>query len=238
MITIVPGGKAIYSSHREEERDVTELSHCYLFEPVSIADDVVLEDILKLVNVRADIYKSIIGNWCELFVEEGLNKEPDHNKSDLEYLELAMKAINDSSFDFPLKSQLSNTIVLEFTGYKDGTCYSLMFTKPQNIRHIPLKLNKEFRIIDEGRYYKDLRLNGYKLDSIDFSKYEVAYDICDYSFGQLLYSIFWELSFSGPPEQRDIKNEELNRRASNIDLEECFTMDEVRDMLKVPKTEA
>jgi hypothetical protein len=195
--------KWVYDEEKEEgeyvTKDITDRALTKLFEPCELAEDVTLRDVFLLIKRDLKMYTVIINNWVEEFVEEAFTK-PDgdfySDDDDVEYLELYwfLEDYNDD----PEDKYLVGNIRPDFYGI--GTCadwgdepcpFSLMFTPVNEIIDLPLRLAPSLVIYewlgDKKGEYKNPQ----------------------FSLGQILEAIIWELSFCGPPQTRDDTSKEV-----------------------------
>ena len=191
--------------------------------------------------------------YIEDYIEEMQSKR-FQNDRDIEYLELMWTAEVDefdgkedhgSSWSFhgvgeegyisdDLRSHCSEEDIkrMEEEGWRQG--YAIEFSPMYKLANFPIKIKKEICITDwrgykaswEGKDYDDM-----------YTKSDVQPSI---TLIELLYSIFWELSFCGSPEQRGEQEEELTRRVDEFDKakeegrldEVCVPWEEVKENLE------
>jgi hypothetical protein len=94
------------------------------------------------------------------------------------------------------EQKLSGNILPGFhgMGISDHMPYSLMFTPANEIAELPLRLSQEFTLV-----------------SIKGKEPEI-YKTPEFSLGQILYGIIWELSWIGGPEERERKKQEISQK--------------------------
>ena len=189
-----------------------------MFKSVSLDKNLKLKDILLLFKKNLPFYSIFLNNWVEEFVNEGLDNEPTETFDDVEYLELYWNTNKNTDEDtgrthldghlFPdfhmISKKLSEDKYDEF-----GTLmyqanqrinYSLSFIPVNNLANIPIKLERKFIICDND----------------DTSKESIQFDDCEYSLGQVLHGIIWELSFYGPPKDRDKESDIINKAVKDL----------------------
>ena len=91
-------------------------------------------------------------------------------------------------------------------GYREN--YAIEFSPIYQLANYKIKLNDEMIITD---YDKMGGRNAKKYED-DRIKFKPSITLIE-----LLYTIFWELSFMGSPEKRDKKNEELKNSVAELD---------------------
>lgn len=231
-IQIRKGGKLIetywhYNKKKKaglyKERNLTKKSVAYLFEPCTLEDGLLLKDIFLLLNTNLDIFKVIIGNWCSEFVQEGLKPlKGKEAEREIEFLELYSSL--EKTMDQKTKFQTVDGGVfpeLHGTGFvqkkdkymspenggylecKAGKriSYSVSFMSASELARLPIKLSDEIKIYDMDNQY---------------CIHEILKGV-SYSLGQILYGIIWELSFYGPPVDRNQKEKELKEAVKSIE---------------------
>jgi hypothetical protein len=202
-VKVMPGGrlhltKWTYNKKKKRGKyktvDVTDKVMNYLFWPhCKLHRKVVLRDIFLLVERNLSICTVLIHPYIDEFIEEGLYHETEKD-TEIEYLELYYSG---EIFEKRLEG-------MTFPGFhgigykKDGwrQPWSLMFSKTNDLVGLPLKLGR-MEIFDDA--IED------PLNRLVFKNKKV-----DFSLGAIIYGIFWELSYSGKPSDRDKKNEMLN----------------------------
>jgi hypothetical protein len=222
--------KLIYNKTIKEcsytTKDVTNSAISYLFYPCSLDTNTTLKDIFLLLNSNLKKFDSIFGSWCKEIVTEGLTPTPDAYKPNeysaegIEYLELYKCLLVDKSNN--ISHGLSRP---EFHGVgyklkkdklfpsgeieqkKGGRInWSLSLTASNKIIDLPIKLNYILKV--------------YNNDFSTFSKnnkFELAkYSGIEYTLGEILNGILWELSFYGNPNSRKKLCEKLRNIENKI----------------------
>ncbi len=207
-------GEGAYAPH-----DVTRLAIRYLFEPVTLAEDVVLRDVFALLAANPMLFEVYRRDWAEELTREALEtpstrESPD---SDIEYLEVYRDWGRDSD-----DNTLERPEFVEFHGvgpvltedvleqghllHKAGTRvrWSLSFLSPAKLVGLPLRVNALVTVSETGtrsdRY-------GETLDQF----------VCPrVTLGQLIYGIVWELSFHGPARERDAQRDSLVKQVQEL----------------------
>lgn len=179
--------------------DLKENEPIRIFEPTidelhgdicEVEDDVTLRDIFELMNENIDFWEQHIGGYCSVFVNEGL-QECDDPFVDVKSVEVSWSA---ESID----DNLDAFNVMDFHMVSDSNeTLSMSFAPVNKFSHVPVVVDKRFRI------YKD---------------FEIAFDAGNLtpSLFQIIYSIFWELSFYGPPENREKEHASLLKTIDGI----------------------
>jgi hypothetical protein len=165
--------------------DVTDKAPSYLFDACTLEEGVVLEDIFQLLERHLDVYKTVMGDVIKDVVKEGLQPYTGEEK-ELEYLELYWGIDYDED-----EKEFPGNILPGFhgIGIAGEIPYCLMLTPANEIAGLPLKLCQEFIVSSN-------------------TKYEI-FEGPQFSLGQILYGIIWELSWFGSPEERERKKQEL-----------------------------
>ena len=193
--------------------DVTDSAFSKLFGTCTIEEGLTLKDILLLLNSNIFIFDAVIGNWCRELVVEGLRESSSKEKSSIEYLELYWDLYKEgnqslSSYAFPSlhgigfaqKEDLyQNQILMCKAGARIN--YAVELTPANELAHLPIRLASELTITDQS----------YKPDDL------LKFKECEYTLGQILYGVVWELSFFGNPASRDKMGEELANRVKDIE---------------------
>ncbi len=220
-LTIHKDGKITRSVWNPEDRkmdayDVTDRAPSFLFQECTVDDDVTLRDVFLILQRDVDLYDTIFQNWCKEIVTEAFENPAKPRDNDgpgqIDYVELCWNLDIDRE---------ENTLTFggfpSFHGYgtwDDGTPgpWGVDFSPASTLLDYPLKLNDEIRVIDGAIQ---------------------TYKGAQFTLGQILYGIIWELSFfGGPKEQREAMQslEETMRRIDNGE-EELIPWEDVKKML-------
>ncbi len=191
------------------DKDVTENGFNYMQEYCEIDGDVTLKDVFLLLNNKLELYDLLLRNWTKEIVKEGLSDVPSKEETEIEYIEL-YRQLEYQKFEENGPFKLIGThrpdlhgIGFELTEDRDGhkkgsrVTYSLSFQKTTDLINLPVKLKYDMPIY-KSDYFKEL------MDS-----HVITFDYVPYTLFDILYGIVWELSFFGPPSQRDEKGEEI-----------------------------
>lgn len=205
--TISPGAKLYKSKWNSdiqdyEKTDVTDELIFHLMGQCSIEDGVTLRDIFLLAKQNIEFLEPLINNWIEELIEEGLS-ETNEPALDIDYLELYHsfyifdKEI--SGFSFPSFHGVGVAKEDDFF-YKKGdkVNYGIDFSPANELIDLPIKLSKTTNL------------------EISKNKYQ-EYTTEEYTLLGILYGVFWELSFCGSPENRDIKKLELMKIMGRVE---------------------
>lgn len=227
MIKITKKGLA-YSQWNKEKEDYEDTlikrpSTLQLHgEECEIEDGVTLGDILFIIKRDLDWWDTLLECWVREYVEEGLTisvVSPAEEKDPLEYLELYWN-IDEWEGEIEIPSFMS------FHGigkpYEYGqTNYGIGFSPVHELAPLPVKINKEF-IIGETLKEKPFFQEKYKANAKP-------------TLFQIIYGIFWELSFHGGPESRNAMFSELTRRVKEVEdgTAKLIPMEEVMENLGI-----
>ncbi len=171
--------------------------HPYLHERVELSDDFTLEDFFKILEREtADLEKtftSALGHYpLQLYIDEIKKPRPEkYDGDEIAYLELWRYGELESWGD-------NLELVIDFHGigkeHDMGASYAIEFTPLNELKHLPLRLRKEFKITGVIMRKSPTRgsfLRTYAVGTTTFTVYE------------MISEILCELSFAGSPEQRD-----------------------------------
>lgn len=189
---------------------VNPLDH--LFDTCELASDVTLKDIFLLVERDLDFYNKLFPSCyvSEVIKESKLEAE----ESDISYLNLSW---NMDIFDGD--SSFLNIPYLE--GIKDGEemKFSMSFTSVSKLLHLPVKLQ------DEG--------NIYITNSSDCKPQIITIKKVSFTLQQIIYGIFWELTFYVPPKGRDTVKNILDKSMSDYHkgIAKTYTRNEDKEEL-------
>lgn len=231
---VLPGGILLkvewyYDEEKEEgyfiEKDMTNISYTQLFEKCRFKPDVTLKDILSIVSEQQDIYQTIIPYCHYSFIEEAFKDEKpytgEYGKDEIEYLQISKK------YDEPLDDDDRGEFYTDITGigfelkenYEDfywqkgqRISWGIDFVPVNELVNLPIKINNE--IIHQ--YYDE---KNRKVKTKDILK-------VDLTWGEIVYGIFYELSFYGDPENRD----EIKKSLSKIN--ESCAIENDSDLIK------
>lgn len=186
-IQIEKSGKLSATRYENDQTiafDATDKAPNLLFEPCTIAEGVTLRDIFLLIAKHLDVFEKLFQNWCREYTAEALSDQDfvDDPEDPLEFLELYHQLEIDEGTLYGMDRTDFHAIGKDSTG--EVVAYSLSFLPTYKIAHLPVKLGP-VRLEDGNTY------------------------ATTYTLGKILYGILWELSFYGPPSNRDEKGDEL-----------------------------
>lgn len=221
-VRIQKGGKLIefdWNGDKQKyiKKDITKLAIAFLFNPCSFEKGSTLRDVFLLLDTNLKMFHVILGNWCDTVVKEGLKPLPkNYKETEIEYIELSYnkqlevenKVKKLDGMGFPELHgigfvQKTNRYALKSQGAylecKAGKrmSFSIALSPPNELSLLPIKLNKTFKIFN------------------DFKCIE-KYEDNQFTLGQILYGIFWELTFYGPPKKSSKVREDLIKTAAKI----------------------
>lgn len=217
----------------------------HLMLPVNFDNEFTLRDVLRAcVNskIPMDVLCPILHcSYIPQYWAEAEDKPFDEDDRDIEYLEIYWwgskstwegKREDGSTWSFHgmgREGEIPQDIIdhydekeiakLREEGYRQA--YAVEFTPIYNLADYPIKLSNKLHITD---YDADPR------DNMDMDV-DMTPSI---TLIELLYGIFWELSFLGSPEERDEKNEDLMQRVQDIKdgKVEMIPWEDVKERLK------
>jgi hypothetical protein len=232
--------KWVYDDELEQgsyvETEITDRAYKKMWELYTLDEGVTLRDVLLLTKEHIEIFDLVIGNWCEELVDEGLvDPVPEFEKGDwsvLEKLELYWHFEEDhddgtfSGLEFPS---------FHGTGYKteDSQAVNLAveFTPVYELVDVPLVL-RPLAWIAPG--HEETMACHYANETVPTREREVKYTL-----GDILYGIYWELSFCGSPVQRAAAKDHLDEviaeskvlmTLSDEELDKACESGEVREL--------
>jgi len=171
--------------------DVSDKLPFYLFHECKIAEGTTLKDIFKLLQPHLDVLKVVINFWVEEFVEEGLQEGEPANE--IKYLKLDW-ILEDNDYE---GRELSGNTMPHFSGQGDDLGGGYI---AYGISHLPINAISHLEV----------KLEGFCIcNSIGSLEERIENPILyehpcpQYTLGNILYGIFWDLSFYGPPKERD-----------------------------------
>ncbi len=213
------GGKLVGHEYgRTNYRDRTVAAPTHLFDHCELADDIMLRDVFHLLNRNLKLYDTIFGNWCKEIVTSGLSKrfKRDPKTDDIDFLELYCDiAEHDYGKKYPASTSGFRRLSFDGVGvlkkdFKDGSGmkkgdtvrFAVELTEPWKLTSYPLKLRKTIEIRRELPKKNELI---------------ATFRNPEFTLGDILYGIIWELSFYGPPETAKKFAESLNKMRDDID---------------------
>ncbi|MFW6219344.1 MAG: hypothetical protein ACOC33_00620 [bacterium] len=212
---IKPGGvlKNIYWDSNKEEhvesQDISNNMYYYLQDECYLDDNVTLKDIFILLQKNMELSKIIINNHIEDFITEAFINEKPYNKDEIEYLELSKSVDWDdaSSLIYCHFSGVGFKLKEDHDGLKKGSRqkYCIGLSPINHYINFPVKLNTEILLIDFP--YKDL------------ISLRNEYNSHMYTLFDILYYPIYEISFYGPPKERDNFIKKVNNNMKEIDEE-------------------
>lgn len=213
MDLIIKKGGILFN---QESKEIEYTTAARLFESCSLDKDITLKDIFTLIEKEIDIYKIVLNNWIDEYIEE--SKKPTKEiEKDIEYLELHWGI---EEYTYEKNTELCNADFPDFRGkgfiakndeYEDGrlylkkgnrTHYAIEFSPVNELMHLPVKLNNKLYIqksnYDTKTYNKSIEMER------------------TFTLGQILHGIVFELSFTGSPKDRDDKKEDILKTVDEI----------------------
>lgn len=236
-LTIKKGGKLVETKWVFDEKadegsyqdfDKTDSALRYLFDTCELEEDVTLKDIFLLLNTELVLFDAVIGNWCKEIVTEGLTqpgKPYDLSKYDpeqIEYLELGYtpeysknKDEGTCLYGFTRPDfggvgvELKNDGDMEHWEKGQRVSWGISLTPANELINIPVKLSKEFTV------YPSILNEDW--DSRTRMQNPLAkFENPQYTLGNILHGIIWEMSFHGGPDSRQGFKESLDAQVEEI----------------------
>ena len=228
-LRISKGGKLIETKWHPEDRsykehDVTDQAIRCLFETCSLEEGVTLKDVFLLLNTELELFDAILGNWCKDIVTEGLTQPEklytgQYDPDGIEYLELYKTVHTQQDGSYGLTRPDFHGVGFELTEDKlfdwgdvewpkgERIPWGLSFSKSNELINIPLKLDNKLNVYDDDH------------DSADWGKKLFTIEKPDFTLGDILNGVIWELSFHGGPDKRDELGSELHDIVAQIKKE-------------------
>lgn len=206
--------KIIYSnqfnpeSDKYVEKEVPHL-HFYLNEEVELSDDFTLGDLFKYIERNKGIFNVVfssqLGHYpLQVYLDE-INKPGPEKDDEIDFLEIQRCGEYWNEGDIEL--------FIDFRGIneKEDIGYAVEFTPLNKLKHLPLRLNKDFSISEmkiPPRIIMYL-VGLLKKISIPLGKWDTPFDRIfvkgkiNFTVYELISSVLYEISFVGSPEERD-----------------------------------
>jgi hypothetical protein len=191
--------------------DVTDNLSGFLFERINFAEDLRLKDIFVLVKNNIDFLEPVIQNWCREIVEEGLTNivpyTAEYNPANIEYLDfyryISIEPDHEDKNSGMSYIEGNDEVGIHGIGFELQEDYNhhsagtrinwgLGFIPNNEIADTPVKIGQTIKL------YELIRSNDCK-----------EYKAYNPRLIDILHELFYELSWYGPPKQRDDKKEEL-----------------------------
>ena len=203
-LEIRPGGLLISTywdkeSKKYKEADITDICASHIFDSCEVHPDTTLQDIFLLINSQIEMFTLLFGGWVEELTQEALKPATD-KITDINYLELYWNFSYEED-PFTQKTVLTGTRFPSFHGIGQDTFYSVALSKVNDLAPLKLKLRDEIIIHD----FREKKAN-------EIAKFKSI----EYTFGQIIYGIIWELTFYGSPKMRDDMADTLKARIDDI----------------------
>lgn len=241
-VTITPDGLLVSRWNGEtqendielmDENDPSAISHLRTY--CEIDPDTTLKDIMTLVrkNEGLNLFISMY-SWCNSIEEfhAELDKLPviDENDS-MDHMEIRWATFYNKSrnyTDFGLSAEFIG-VGLPLKEERDGLpvgfieTFSISGSPIEQFAHLKVHLNPKVEIHRIKRHPK--------IESIKLLSSECSFCLLD-----ILDAIYWEISFHGPPSQRDDFMDEMRELVTDIESgeEQTFTLEETFDKLGIP----
>lgn len=223
MITLTKD-KIIYSNHFNPECDEyvrREVPYLwpYLNEAVELSKDFTLEDLFNHIEknryVFQFVFDSCLGHYSlQLYIDEIEKPGPEKEDNEIDYLEIHRWG------EYWPWGEIDLSIGFSGVGKKeDDTAYGLGFTPLSELKHLSLRLNKDWEVsevIIPSRivmyFVRLLKKIGIPLGKWDnpFSRTYVK-GKAEFTVYELITAILNEISFYGSPEERNGKMDELEK---------------------------
>jgi hypothetical protein len=198
--------------------DVTSAADYYLFEDCTLAANVTLRDVFRLLQAHETrTLPLLLGPWASQYTAEALGGrgKPYSGKYDpdgIEYLQLskwlqvdrtspwAQDRVEFGGVGFKLRAAHPD-------GWGKGKriAWGVSGQSVQAIVNVPLRLASAYTVYDSTP-------GKHPSAEDDLTEYQGA----RFTLGQILHGVLWELTWHGSPEQRDARFAELKKRIAEI----------------------
>lgn len=156
-------------------------------------DGATFKNLVEFMTPNIDIWDALIGNWCKEIVTEAANKPVE--PLNIEYICISQNI--ETSVGIEDKQACYRGLPLDISGKSadNEINTSLSFIPANDLIHLPIKIDYQVRI------------NHTNYDTHEYTTTELG--TCMPTMFEVVYSIFWELSFHGSPEKRDKEHQDL-----------------------------
>lgn len=195
-VLLMPGGKLIDvyldPNNLTYKKDVTKFSFSHIFSTLELDPAVTLKDIFLLIQSNMDAYSSLLGNWVEEYVEEGLT--PLLTESPKTFTRLELKYLIQH---WDQEQLLSGTIFPELYAFAlDENGNEILYgveTLPANLfANLPISLNRKgvIKLVKEG-------------EIPEIEEDIVEYQNIHFTLGSVLNAVIKAFSIYGGPSDRN-----------------------------------
>lgn len=199
--------------------DVTTQAEQFLFDELELGAGVTLKNVFELVMASPGLQSLLARHRAVEICKEGLASQAPHDSGiaaeDVEYVAVyrtlskhsGNRTLSGWRASFHGVGPVLQEDVIEHgnTIYKAGArrLYSFSFTSPQVLRDLPLRLDADLAMCEEDF-------------SIDKHWERTEHLVCEeFTLGDVLDAIFWELTFYGVGQERDQAAKELTELAQS-----------------------
>ncbi len=215
VVEIRKGGKLFYTDWEDgkwTEEEVTETINNHLFDPCYFEDGLILRDLFKVVEVNIDLFKIMMPfEEIDNIVEESWTacSSENNEKQDISLLlswavehEKEFKELSvHTSFDGVTHEDREQEIEGDIGNGRIG----LDFLPANHMIDCEIRQNRRFDVWGGVGYAIEMSNEPlWRLDCKSFTLLEV------------IYGIFFELSFHGPPRERDRRGDELMKTVKEM----------------------
>lgn len=207
-------GGILTQLRKKKETDISSKLLLHFHDACEFEDGLTLKDVFTLTKPFATVLSPALTHspdWMLEIIEEGLS--PTENKSNLSCLKLEWMAslTSYSKKETPYLQVDTNFVGLGpipaddklYENWPDKNVdYAIDMTPANQLAHLPITLNEYFDLRDERE--------GYNPSAV-IAKVRKEFTLFD-----ILFGIFWELSFFGSPVNRDKEKKEIERRFEEI----------------------
>lgn len=195
---------------KEVTSDITSRAGQFLFKKVTLAADVLLSDLLKLLQLNPVLLEIYHGHWAEDFLTEAISlnftgTEVVADDEAIEYLEIYQQWSHDCDTNemaymvnefhgmgFLRKAESKN---LGSVGTR--TPWSLTFLPLKELLNLPVHINPQVQVVEDNIY------------STKYGQIKYSFQNPNLQLGEILEAVLFELSFHGNPAMKKAEGDSL-----------------------------
>jgi hypothetical protein len=198
MVILQKGGKLVYKKWNAKKQEYTlkpigkyETSY-FLMDTCTLGEGIKLKDVFKFVEKNIELFRILMPNvYLNEYIKE--SKKKPTNKSEIRYLELYCYLTSEYGFfqglNFPEFHGIGSTPEMG-----DNTPFSLSFCEISSLINLEIIMK-----------------NKISIDGEDMETLLELKNAPSFTLFQIIYGIFYELSWYGSPEKTKKHNEELQK---------------------------
>lgn len=234
-IELVKGGKLIetywyYDEDKEEgtylTKDVTDELPRFYNKPCEIGDGVTLYDILSALKPTFSDLMPLLPRTSRLYMAYVSKDDMVPYQTLLEKEEPMDYLVLSNQYEecvYDDHSEVQGAFVMDFGGIgkdKNGVeiNYAISLSPLIELLDIPVKVDNTLKIFrtDYAKFHTKGLGDSYWEEGADNGKHVYTINDMTYTLGQYIYSIFWELTWHGGPDDKEEFKDELLNRAREV----------------------